>query len=207
MSFWQWLNSNWVKVVSTLGALNSALITGVASGMFDGLINPNNVRWLGIIGFSMNAFLISVGFNNSTKEKVAAAFQDAINASPPPKQGGFVRSAMLGLLLLIAVPVILILPGCTSLGIPQPQTFNQKALVAYSGVTAATDTANNLALAGKLSKSDAQNVVNTAQQAKDAIGIAITVHASDVNLGDQKLQATLVILNALNSYLAGVPSK
>lgn len=83
MTFWQWLNDNWVKTLSSIGALNSALITATASGMFDGLLSPALVKWLALGGFFMNAWLIGVGFNNSTKEKVAAAMETAIRSTPP----------------------------------------------------------------------------------------------------------------------------
>ena len=85
MTFWQWLTNNWVKALSTLGALNSALITATASGMFDGLLAPQSVKWLALIGFFMNAWLIGVGFNNSTKERVAAAMETALKSTPPPE--------------------------------------------------------------------------------------------------------------------------
>jgi hypothetical protein len=85
MTFWDWLNSNWVKTLSTIGALNSALITATASGMFDGLLEPASVKWLALGGFFLNAWLIGVGFNNSTKIRVAEAMQTAIRATPAPE--------------------------------------------------------------------------------------------------------------------------
>lgn len=82
MTFWQWLNENWVKTLSSIGALNSALITATASGMFDGLLAATSIKWLALGGFFLNAWLIGVGFNNSTKERVAAAMETAIKATP-----------------------------------------------------------------------------------------------------------------------------
>lgn len=83
MTFWMWLNSNWVKVLSSIGAVNSALISATASGMFDGLLAPNSIKWLALGGFFLNAWLIGVGFNNSTKERVAAAMETALKSTPP----------------------------------------------------------------------------------------------------------------------------
>lgn len=83
MTFFQWLQDNWVKTLSSIGALNSALITATASGMFDGLLPEQSVKWLALGGFFMNAWLIGVGFNNSTKVKVASAMETAIKSQPP----------------------------------------------------------------------------------------------------------------------------
>lgn len=92
MTFWQWLNENWVKFVSTLGALNSALIAAVAAGMFMGLISDEAIKWLAIFGFFMNVFLVSIGYRNTTEQKVAAAKIEVAKAidtaikTPPPKE-------------------------------------------------------------------------------------------------------------------------
>lgn len=89
MTFWTFLNSNWVKLLSSIGALNSALIAATAGGMFDGLVDGSTIKWLAILGFFMNAWLISVGYRNTTeikvadaKVEVAKAMQTAINSTP-----------------------------------------------------------------------------------------------------------------------------
>ncbi len=86
MIFLTWLNDNWVKTLSGIGALNSALITATASGMFEGLVATTSIKWLALGGFFLNSWLIGVGFSNTTKEKVAAAMQTAINTPPPAPQ-------------------------------------------------------------------------------------------------------------------------
>jgi len=90
MTFWQWLNGNWVKTLSSIGALNSALIAATAGGMFLGLVEDTTIKWLAIFGFFMNAFLVSVGHRNTTQEKVAdakvevaQAMETAIKSTPP----------------------------------------------------------------------------------------------------------------------------
>lgn len=89
MTFFDWIRQNWVKVLSSIGALNSALIAATAGGMFDGLISASVIKWLAILGFFMNSWLISVGYRNTTEQKVADAkvevaktVQAAINATP-----------------------------------------------------------------------------------------------------------------------------
>lgn len=90
MTFWQWLNGNWVKILSSIGALNSALIAATAGGMFVGLVEDTTVKWLAILGFFMNGWLISVGYRNTTSERVAEAkvevaraLDSAIKSTPP----------------------------------------------------------------------------------------------------------------------------
>lgn len=92
MNFWQWLDDNWVKSLSSLGALNSALIGAVAAGMFTGLLSVEAIKWLAIFGFFMNVFLVSVGYRNTTEQKVAhakvqvaKALETAIQSTPPVK--------------------------------------------------------------------------------------------------------------------------
>jgi hypothetical protein len=113
MTFWQWLQQNWVKTLSSIGSLNSALIAATASGMFTGLLPDTSIKWLALGGFFMNAWLVGVGFNNTTKERVASALETAIKAQPPA-QGGFVRPLVLALLLAIAVPAVLAMQGCAT---------------------------------------------------------------------------------------------
>lgn len=93
MTFWQWLNDNWVKTLSSIGALNSALIAATAGGMFIGLLPDTSIKWLAILGFFMNAWLVSVGHRNTTEEKVAGAkvevakaMETALNSTPPAKE-------------------------------------------------------------------------------------------------------------------------
>lgn len=93
MTFWKFINDNWVKTLSALGAMNSALIAATAGGMFEGLIEAGTIKWLAIIGFFMNSWLISVGYRNTTEQKVAdakvevaKAMETAIKAEVPPSE-------------------------------------------------------------------------------------------------------------------------
>lgn len=128
MTFWQWLDGNWVKTVSSIGALNSALIAATAGGMFTGLIEDATIKWLAILGFFMNAFLVSVGNRNTTQEKVAdakvevaRAMETAISSTPgtPPRQGGFAVLSFLKLvaclfLLFVAIGAPIVMQGCVA---------------------------------------------------------------------------------------------
>lgn len=198
-----WLTNNWVKVLSTVGAMNSALIAAVAGGMFNKVMSETDITWLGIIGFFMNAFLIGVGFNNTTQQKIAAAMQDAINAQPP-KQSGRSLVGMLLLTLFLCLPIIAVMPGCSTLGIPVATTFNQRALSAYSTVEGVANATNTLLTAGKLSRADAVNVLEQLKNCKTALDVATSIHDGAPQLGEDKLQTTLAVLQALQAYVGSV---
>ncbi len=76
----KWVADNITKI---LGSIQVTLMAMIASGTFDGLMEPKSVRWLGIIGMLVGAATTAVGFNNSTKVRVAEAMETAINAQPP----------------------------------------------------------------------------------------------------------------------------
>lgn len=85
MTFWDLLNNNWTKILGTATTLLSTLMALVANGSFDGLLSPTAIKWLSIIGILVGAATAGVGFNNSSKERVAVAMETAINASPSEK--------------------------------------------------------------------------------------------------------------------------
>lgn len=111
-----WLLQNLTKVFGSIVAVLGTLQTLVSTGGFEGLLEPSGIRWMNIwIALLTTLFggaTVARGFNNSTKEKVAAAMQDAINA-PPPKQTGFARPSFLAVLFALTVPVVAALSGCT----------------------------------------------------------------------------------------------
>ncbi len=97
--------------------------------------------------------------------------------------------------------VVLALAACASEGLAL-DTFNKKVVGAYATVQTVAETANAALVSGKLSKADAQNVVATSRTALAAIDVAEHVHATDPVAGENKLLSALVILQALQAYLA-----
>lgn len=80
MSF---LSDNLTKILGVLVTLQGAVMTMITGGAFEGLLSPSSIRWLSIAVTLFGAAITGVGFNNSTKEKVAAAMETAIKAQPP----------------------------------------------------------------------------------------------------------------------------
>lgn len=75
-----WLKDNLVKI---LGSTSASISTLLATNAFEGLFSPNGVRVVNIVNIIVGAALVAVGFNNTTKERVAAAMETAIKSTPP----------------------------------------------------------------------------------------------------------------------------
>ena len=101
-----------------------------------------------------------------------------------------------------AIPLLVLLAaGCASLGVPVPQTFNQKAAAALTTVTGARQTTLTLLQAHKLTPDDAENVDKQADNLRQGIEVARTIHGTDPGAGDTKLGATIAALQVLTAYL------
>lgn len=96
----------------------------------------------------------------------------------------------------------LLLAACAQLGVPAADTFNKKALVAYTTVEGVAKTAASLRAAGKLSDSDRENVLTTGRAAVTGIELAKQIYTTNPQAGDDKLTATITVLAALQTYLA-----
>lgn len=83
MTFFQWLNDNWTKILGTLSTMLSTIIALAANGSFSGLLDEAAIKWLSIIGIVLGSAITGVGFSNTTKERVAAAMETAIKTQPP----------------------------------------------------------------------------------------------------------------------------
>lgn len=86
MTFWDLLNNNWTKILGTVSTLLSTIMALAANGSFDGLLSPPAIKWMSIFGILVGAAITGVGFNNSSKERVAVAMETAIKASPGPEE-------------------------------------------------------------------------------------------------------------------------
>lgn len=115
-------------------------------------------------------------------------------------QGGFARPLMLALLLAIAVPATLVLSGCASLGMPAPQTFNERLAAGYVSATSIRMSATTLLNGSVITSGDAENLQKQADVAREGLDIARALPALQA---EDKLQATLVILQAAQTYLCG----
>ncbi len=95
-----------------------------------------------------------------------------------------------------------LLVACAQLGLPTPDTMNEKIAAAQVSVTQLRTSATQLLQAGKISSSDATNVLTTTDAARAGIDVARTVSAQDPAAAQAKLTATVAVLSALQVYLA-----
>ena len=75
------------KLYGGATAFLGTLATLINTGAFNELVSKATIGWLGIFTSLATAVIggmtIARGFNNSTQERVAAAMETAINATPP----------------------------------------------------------------------------------------------------------------------------
>lgn len=104
--------------------------------------------------------------------------------------------------LATALMLLALLTACAQMGMRSPETFNQRIAAGYTTVQAVNEGALVALNAGKLSKADAGNIVTSSRAALDGLTVARTLHASDPMAAENRLAATLAILQSLQAYLA-----
>jgi hypothetical protein len=98
---------------------------------------------------------------------------------------------------------VVLLAGCQFLGIAEPQSFDQRLLVGYESVAGVRQVAATLVTSKAISVGDAENVQLGADNARAGLDIAASLKPVDPTAADARLQASLMILRALNAYLEG----
>lgn len=101
-----------------------------------------------------------------------------------------------------AVAVMVLLVACTALGVPSPDTFNEKAAVALGTVTQVRATTLQLLQAKKITADDAQHVQSQADNARAGIDIARGLSKTDLTAAGNKLAMATAVLTAAQAYLA-----
>lgn len=97
--------------------------------------------------------------------------------------------------------VLSLLAACASLGVPTPQTFNEKEAAAIVTLTSIRETATALLRTDKITAADAQNIQNQCDNARAAIVIADGIKATDPSQAENRLTAIIAGLNAISAYL------
>ena len=88
-----------------------------------------------------------------------------------------------------------------SLGVPQPENFRERIVVAYSTVTAVRQSTLTLLEARKISPDDAENINTQADTARAGIEIARTLEGTSPSAASERLAAAIAITEALQAYL------
>lgn len=106
------------------------------------------------------------------------------------------------------IPVLLlILQGCAILGVPAPQTMNERLSAAYISVTTVRQETLSLLQAGKITATDAKNIETEADNARAGIDIAKQLDLTNPAQASDRLTAAISVLQALETYLTQKGSK
>lgn len=105
-------------------------------------------------------------------------------------------------LFALFVPISFGLTACSALGIPQAQTFNERAAVALSAVTSVRQATLTLLQTKRITADDAENVQKQADNARSAIDIARKLNAAGDPGAPGKLDQAQAVLTTLEAYLA-----
>ena len=98
--------------------------------------------------------------------------------------------------------LFMLLAACTTLGVPSPETTEERIVVTMNAVIAARNSATALLTAKKISAADAENVQQQADNVRAGALIARSMLATDRTAADAKLQQVRTALVALQAYLA-----
>lgn len=151
----------------------------------------------GLVGAVMT--LLMIGMRFLTKTPVGGV--KAPDLPTPPQSAGF---AGVPLLATIAITV---LAGCSLLGVPVPQTMNERVSAAYISVTTVRQETLSLLQAGKITAADAKNIETQADNARSGIDIAKQLDLTNPAQASDRLTAALSVLQALETYLTQKGSK
>ena len=99
------------------------------------------------------------------------------------------------------ISILMILTACATLGLPTADSFNERLAVGYTTITTVRESATVLLQAQKISKPDAQNVLDQTNNARTGLDVARSMSKTDMTAADAKLNAIRAALVALQAYL------
>jgi len=82
-----------------------------------------------------------------------------------------------------------------------PKTFNERLAAGYATVTSVRESTTALLDSRKISSFDAANVQNQANDARAGLDVARELYKTLPKAGDDKLVATIKVLDAITRYL------
>lgn len=133
------------------------------------------------------------------------------------KEGGYANVAALAFL---ATVLMMLVAGCSVLGLQTKGGFNDRLAGGYSTVTAMYEVISaridskvrvaemepdetRRAELAKAIKADAQNLKDQVDEAKEGLDVVQTLRGVDFEVAEERLASTLKILEALQQYLEG----
>lgn len=103
---------------------------------------------------------------------------------------------------LSLIPLLLmLLTACGTLGVPVPQTFNQKAAAATASVNAASQLDLTLLQARKITPDESDRYINRIEDVQHGIIVARGLRSTDPALAQDRLDLIIKALAALTAEL------
>jgi len=106
--------------------------------------------------------------------------------------------------LLGAAPFVLLymLSACALLGVPQPQSINERLALAYASHTAVLESATNSVNSGDLTAAEGEQIEKLADESRVLLdGTRAAIAGGDTSTAAGKLQLGMSILTELQLYL------
>ena len=101
----------------------------------------------------------------------------------------------------LALVLLVALAGCSTLGIPQADTFKKQAAAATASVNAASQTALTLLQAHKITPDESDRYIQRAEDAQEAIDLARAIALTDPLGAQDRLDAAIRVLQILTVEL------
>lgn len=102
---------------------------------------------------------------------------------------------------LAIVPLLFLLAACATLGVPAPQTFNQRAAAATATVNTASQTTLTLLQARKITPDESDRYIDRTETAQEGIRVARSLHATDPTAAEDRLSLVIAALSILTAEL------
>lgn len=102
---------------------------------------------------------------------------------------------------LALLPILLILAACSTLGVPAPQTFNERAAAATVTANSASRTSLTLLRAHKISPDESDRFIDRAEEAQSVIDTARAIYAMNPGEAENRLSTTIAVLQVLVTEL------
>lgn len=103
--------------------------------------------------------------------------------------------------LAILFPLLFLLGACATMGVPAPQTFQERALAATATVNTASQTVLTLLKARKITPDESDRYTDRTENAQNAIRLASSIYASDPLAAENRLEQTIALLQILTAEL------
>lgn len=92
--------------------------------------------------------------------------------------------------------------GCAQMGIAMPQTFNERLAAGYTTATAGVQGVDALLKAKKITAAEAAQTLAKLDEAKAGLDAARSLRGTNPLAAQDRLSATLMVLQAMQAYLA-----